>query len=101
VSVAIDGSRIATTPYYALTIWDLPREKKSRLPTDRRNPGGRRAITGFSLAFAHRTWVDRMPVLRTADGVEYDKSKIVLYAYRHSYRNATPTPACPSKCYVS
>jgi integrase len=55
------------------------------LPTDRRNPGGRRAITGFSLAFAHRAWVDRLPVLRTVDGVEYDKTKIVLYAYRHSY----------------
>lgn len=55
------------------------------LPTDRRNPDGRRAITGFSLAFAHRTWVDRLPVLRTTDGVEYDKTKIVLYAYRHSY----------------
>ena len=55
------------------------------LPTDRRNPGGRRAITGFSLAFAHRAWVDKLPVLRTADGIEYDKRKIVLYAYRHSY----------------
>jgi len=55
------------------------------LPTDRRNPGGRRAITGFSLAFAHRVWVDKLPVLRTADGIEYDKTKIVLYAYRHSY----------------
>jgi integrase len=55
------------------------------LPTDRRNPGGRRAITGFSLAFAHRTWVDRMPVLYTVDGIEYDTHKIVLYAYRHSY----------------
>ncbi len=55
------------------------------LPTDRRNPGGRRAITAFSLAFAHRTWVDRMPLLRNSDGIEYDKSKIVLYAYRHSY----------------
>ena len=55
------------------------------LPTDRRNPDGRRAITGFSLAFAHRTWVDRMPLLHNADGIEYDKSKIVLYAYRHSY----------------
>jgi hypothetical protein len=55
------------------------------LPTDRRNPDGRRAITAFSLAFAHRTWIDRMPVLRNADGIEYDKSKIVLYAYRHSY----------------
>jgi integrase len=55
------------------------------LPTDRRNPGGRRAITAFSLAFAHRSWVDRMPVLHTADDIEYDKRKIVLYAYRHSY----------------
>jgi integrase len=55
------------------------------LPTDRRNPGGRRAITGFSLAFGHRAWVDRLPVLRTTDGIEYDKTKIVLYAYRHSY----------------
>lgn len=55
------------------------------LPTDRRNPDGRRAITSFSLAFAHRVWVDRLPVLRTADGIEYDKTKIVLYAYRHSY----------------
>ena len=55
------------------------------MPTDRRNPDGCRAITGFSLAFAHRTWVDRMPVLRTGDGVDYGKSKVVLYAYRHSY----------------
>jgi integrase len=64
---------------------DTPVGELKLLPTDRRNPGGRRAITGFSLAFAHRTWVDRMPVLRTGDGIEYDKSKVVLYAYRHSY----------------
>jgi integrase len=55
------------------------------LPTNRRNPDGSRAITAFSLAFAHRTWVDAMPVLRTIEGVEYDKHRIVLYAYRHSY----------------
>jgi integrase len=55
------------------------------LPTNRRNPGGRRAITPFTLAFAHRTWVDAMPVLHSADRVEYDKAKIVLYAYRHCY----------------
>ena len=29
------------------------------LPTDRRNPDGARAITAFSLSFAHRVWVDR------------------------------------------
>jgi hypothetical protein len=55
------------------------------LPTDRRNPDGRQAITGFSLAFAHRSWISRMPVLRTAEGIEFDKRKIVLYAYRHTY----------------
>jgi hypothetical protein len=55
------------------------------LPTDRRNPAGRKAITPFSLAFAHRSWVSRMPVLTTADGAEFDKRKVVPYAYRHTY----------------
>jgi integrase len=64
---------------------DTPVGELKLLPTDRRNPGGRRAITAFSLAFAHRVWVDKMPVLRTGDGIEYDKRKVVLYAYRHSY----------------
>jgi integrase len=64
---------------------DTPVGELKLLPTDRRNPGGRRAITAFSLGFAHRAWVDRLPVLRAADGVEFDKAKIVLYAYRHSY----------------
>jgi integrase len=55
------------------------------LPTDRRNPAGSRAITGFSLAFHHRVWVNTIAALRTADGVEFDTRRIVLYAYRHSY----------------
>ena len=45
-----------------------------------------RVALGRAGAFAHRTWVDRMPLLRNADGIEYDKSKIVLYAYRHIVR---------------
>jgi hypothetical protein len=55
------------------------------LPTDRRNPDGVRAITGFSLAFHHRRWVNSIPELRTADGTEFDRQLVVLYAYRHSY----------------
>ncbi len=55
------------------------------LPTDRRNPDGAKAITAFSLAFHHRAWVNRIPPLHTADGAEFDKTKIVLYAYRHTY----------------
>ena len=55
------------------------------LPTDRRNPNGEPAITAFSLAFHHRAWVNRMPPLSTADDTEFDKARIVLYAYRHTY----------------
>jgi integrase len=55
------------------------------IPTDRRNPGGRKAITAFTFGFAHRAWVTRMPVLRTSDGVEFDKWRIFPYAYRHTY----------------
>jgi integrase len=55
------------------------------LPTDRRNPDGARSITAFSFSFAHRAWIDRIPSLLTDDGLEFDRSKIVLYAYRHTY----------------
>lgn len=55
------------------------------LPTDRRNPEGSKAVTGFSLAFHHRHWIDQMPPLVTTDGLEFDKSRVVLYAYRHTY----------------
>jgi integrase len=55
------------------------------LPTDRRNPDGAKAITAFSLAFHHRKWVNAIPDLRTTDGAEFDKQRVVLYAYRHSY----------------
>jgi integrase len=55
------------------------------LPTDRRNPHGRNAVTAFTFGFAHRAWVGKMPVLRTSDGTEFDKRRIFPYAYRHTY----------------
>lgn len=55
------------------------------LPTDRRNPAGTRSVTAFSMAFAHRAWVESMPTMHTPDGVVFDKALIVLYAYRHTY----------------
>jgi integrase len=55
------------------------------LPTDRRNPDGRSAVTAFSVAIHHREWIGRLPPLRTTDGAEFDKGRVVLYAYRHSY----------------
>lgn len=55
------------------------------LPTPHANPAGRRAITGSLLDMRHRTWVDRLPAMRLDDGSEFDRSKIVPYAYRHTY----------------
>jgi len=64
---------------------DTPVGELKLLPTDRRNPDGRSAVTAFSLAFQHREWIGRLAPLRTVDGADFDKARIVLYAYRHSY----------------
>jgi integrase len=64
---------------------DTPAGELKLLPTDRRNPDGRKAITAFSFGFHHRAWVTRMPGLTTSDGNEFDKRRIFPYAYRHTY----------------
>jgi integrase len=55
------------------------------LPANRFPREGRRAISDENLRSRHRLWVGSLPVLRTADDSEFDKGKIVPYAYRHTY----------------
>jgi integrase len=55
------------------------------LPTPVRNPDGRKAISTTTLAARHRDWLAALPTLRTRDGTEFDKTRVVPYAYRHSY----------------
>jgi integrase len=55
------------------------------LPAAYANPNGRRAIGGVVFSARHREWVSSMPALRRADGTEFDKARIVPYAYRHTY----------------
>ena len=55
------------------------------LPGKQRNPRGTRCLTLSSLSTVHRGWVDGLPPLLVADGTEFDKAAVVLYAYRHSY----------------
>ena len=62
-----------------------PAAELKLLPTVLANPGGRKGIRTESLSERHRTWVDALPPLLRADGSEYDKAKITLYAYRHTY----------------
>jgi integrase len=65
------------------------------LPTPHSNPAGRRPISGGLLDMRHRDWVDALPTMRRADGTEFDKSKIVPYAYRHSYAQRHADAAVP------
>jgi hypothetical protein len=62
-----------------------PVSRLALLPTTRANPDGSKPIPIGSLDNAHREWVDSLPVLRTSDGREFDKARIIPYAYRHSY----------------
>jgi integrase len=64
---------------------DTPLTELVLLPTPHANPAGRSPISGGLLDMRHRSWVDRLPTLRRDDGTEFDKSKIIPYAYRHSY----------------
>jgi integrase len=57
------------------------------LPRPTCNPDGTRSLRDYLLADAHRAWVDALPPLRLDDEqqTEFDKAKVVPYAYRHSF----------------
>jgi integrase len=55
------------------------------LPAAYANPHGRRPITENHFGARHREWVGAMPPLLRADGTEFDKARVVPYAYRHTY----------------
>jgi integrase len=63
----------------------VPAAKLKLLPTTYRNPDGNKPISRSTLEARHRDWVSALPELRTCDNVVFDTSKIVPYAYRHSY----------------
>ena len=64
---------------------DTPAGELKLLPSPRRNPNGHRAISIDMLDNRTREWADGLPTLHTSDGTEFDKTKIVPYAYRHTY----------------
>jgi integrase len=64
---------------------DTPLAELVLLPTPHANPTGAKPVSGGLLDLRHRTWVDQLAVLRRDDGTEFDKTKIVPYAYRHTY----------------
>ena len=61
---------------------DTPVAELTLIPRATRNTAGRHPIGLGTLRAAHRRWVDALP---GPDGLEFDRSAVFLYAYRHSY----------------
>jgi integrase len=55
------------------------------LPSGWANRDGRRPLTVPALSAAHRDWVTSLPPLLLDDGTEFDKDRVIPYAYRHTY----------------
>ncbi len=64
---------------------DTPLGELKLLPAAYANPHGRRAISEGHFGARHREWADGLPPLLRADGTEFDKTRVVPYAYRHTY----------------
>ena len=64
---------------------DTPAAELALFPRLTRNREGKWPIVDSVAASHHRTWVDSLPALQVADGREFDKTAVFLYAYRHSF----------------
>jgi len=42
-------------------------------------------MTVAALSAAHRDWISSLPPLLLAGGAQYDKGRVIRYAYRHTY----------------
>ena len=62
-----------------------PASELKLLPTGWANRDGRRPLTVSALSAAHREWISSLPPLLLPDGGEYDKDRVIPYAYRHTY----------------
>ena len=74
---------------------DTPPGERRLFPRLHRNPRGTRPMDPGDLARIMRRWVDALPALLDRDGEPFDRSRVVPYAFRHSYAqrhadNGTP-----------
>lgn len=75
---------------------DTPLARLKLLPSPLRNPDGDRSISADTISRRHRAYVDSLPELLVPTVIEvegkpltqmlpFDKSRALLYAYRHTY----------------
>ncbi|RLL70701.1 hypothetical protein D7M15_22275 [Streptomyces sp. Z26] len=65
---------------------DTPLSELVLLPGSIRNPRGTRSVALGTIQERHSEWVAAMPPIVMEDGkTQFDRSKVVMYSYRHSY----------------
>jgi integrase len=62
-----------------------PLSELKLLPAATSNPHGRRPVSAGQLDARHLDWIRSLPPLLRADGTEFDKARVIPYAYRHTY----------------
>jgi len=64
---------------------DTPLEHLPLLPARIQNPLGKKSIRATTLTNFHHDWIQRQPPFVLRDGTEFPRSRIIPYAYRHSF----------------
>lgn len=68
---------------------DTPIGQLRLFPRLQRNPRGAAAMASMELSRVVRRWVTALPALLDSDGEPFDRSRVVPYAFRHSYAPAS------------
>jgi integrase len=64
---------------------DTPERELLLFPRVQRNPTGTTPMNPMELARVTRRWVDALPALLDSDAAQFARSRVVPYAFRHSY----------------
>jgi integrase len=64
-------------------------------PRQTQNRSGTVPMSSHRVALALRAWMRQLPELRDSDGTPYDRRRVVLYAFRHSYAQRLADQNCP------
>jgi len=64
---------------------DTPPDELRLFPRVQRNPRGTTPMDPGDLSRIMRRWVKALPALLDSDGEPFDRSRVVPYAFRHSY----------------
>jgi integrase len=74
---------------------DVAPEKLPLFPRQTQNRSGTMPMSAHRVALALREWMRRLPELLDTDGTPYDRRRVVLYAFRHSYAQRLADQNCP------